>query len=102
MTTLLPLNNKNNVHETELNKSDIIPRFDPLQLQTVELTAYVLGLLQKGVTTKELADRLEKNYSLVGAYLRLFDEWKWIEQQHGEKWVLTSLGEANLPRFQEQ
>lgn len=100
MTTLLPLNN-NKVHENTHSKSDTVQLFDALQLQTIELTAFVLGLLRKGVTTKELADRLDRNYSLAGTYLRMFDQFGWTESQYG-RWVLTELGVINLPRFQEQ
>ena len=73
--------------------------FDPLSLDAIELTAFVLGLFRKGVTTEELATNLARNYSLAGAYLRLFTDWRWIENQ-GEKWTLTQLGVESLPRFQ--
>ncbi|MEO9294675.1 MAG: hypothetical protein ABI347_03650 [Nitrososphaera sp.] len=42
---------------------------------------------------------LARNYSLAGAYLRLFSEWEWVEKQ-GDKWMLTELGMESLPRFQ--
>lgn len=75
--------------------------FDPLQLETIELTAYVIGLIRKQVTTEELIQSLSRNYSLASAYLRMFDQLKWIENKDG-RWMLTELGEINLPRFQEQ
>jgi hypothetical protein len=73
--------------------------FDPLSLDTLELTAFVLGLFRKEVTTDELAGRLARNYSLAGAYLRLFYDWEWIDKQ-GDKWALTELGIESLLRFQ--
>lgn len=75
--------------------------FDPMTLETIELAAYVLGLLRKGVTTRELAYHLDENYSLVGAYLRLFVEWMWIEQRQKDgKWILTKIGLENQAKFQ--
>lgn len=82
------------VEQTELENT-----FDPLQLETIELTAYVLGLIRKEITTEQLIQSLGRNYSLTGAYLRMFDQLNWIENKGG-KWKLTELGALSLPRFQ--
>ena len=91
-------NNSTNRSSKDLNRKQA---FDPLQLETIELTAYVLGLIRKEVTTEQLVQSLGRNYSLASAYLRMFDQLNWIENKEG-KWVLTELGEVNLTRFQEQ
>lgn len=70
----------------------------PMQLGTIELTYYILKLLKNGVTTEDLCKCLEGEYNLVWAYLRLFDEFDWIEKQ-GNMWILTSTGTANIFRF---
>jgi hypothetical protein len=75
------------------------PSLSPLELDTLQLTSYVLKLIKNGITTSELCACLEGEYSLAGAYLRLFSEWEWISKQ-GNKWLLTALGEENIYRFQ--
>lgn len=45
----------------------------------------VLGLLRKGITTEQLVESLGRNSSLVGVYLRMFDELGWIEKDDKTK-----------------
>ena len=71
----------------------------PMQLDTIDLADYVLKLIEKGVTTEELVRCLEGEYSLAAAFLHMFDEMRWISKQ-GENWTLTTLGKANIFRFQ--
>lgn len=76
-----------------------IPTLSPLDLDTLQLTGYILKLIKNGITTEQLCACLEGEYSLAGAYLRLLSELDWISKQ-GDKWLLTSLGEENISRFQ--
>lgn len=41
----------------------------------------------------------QEKYSLVGAFLHLFDEFGWIIKQDSE-WKLTAIGADNIFRFQ--
>ena len=86
--------------QQHVKNSNTTGHFDPLQLETIELTAYVLGVIRKGATTEQLVQSLDRNYSLASVYLRMFDRMGWVQNKDG-KWMLTELGEMNMPRFQQ-
>ena len=97
-----PESNTYNNTKASISSSTRKQAIDPLLLDTVGLAAYLLGILRRGATTEQLVQSLGGNYSLAGAYLKTFQEFGWIEKdEKNGKWVLTPLGEAKIPRFQE-
>jgi predicted transcriptional regulator len=64
-------------------------------LETIAQAIFVLELIEKGITSEELAEEFEGNYSITGGYLAFFLQAGMIDQQDGvidKKWHLTDSG----------